>query len=185
MAEIYEQLRALELELKIRELHQRERWEARKVSSLFGRLIITNLIWMNGAAASSVPVIASFMGIASLPWREKQALLFWPSAAFAFGLVCASLCAIAAHSIYLKRSDKARYEQDTEVSAFRAAYPACAKNPDFKPAESETAECVGESQRAIAWAFVAAQFLGWMSLAGLLTGWFWILQAEAPHVPSH
>lgn len=177
MAEIFENLRALELELKIRELHQREQLEARKVSSLFGRLVITNLIWMNGAAASSVPVIASFMGIAALPWREKQALLLWPSAAFAFGLTCALLCAIGSYLTYMRTSDDALSERDIEVAAFRAAYT-------YPPSLAlDNGDAKGGGARRINWAVAASQFLGWLSLFSLLTGWFWILQAEAPHTP--
>jgi hypothetical protein len=183
MAELYEHLRALELELKIRELHQRERWEARKVSALLARVIITNLIWMNGAAASSVPVIASFMGIGSLPWQEKLALLLWPSAAFAFGLTCALLCAIIAYLAYLRTSDLADNERDAEVAAFREAHPTYASSLALKPQDGDNTERLRGSLCAIRWASFASQLLGWLSLAALLTGWFWILEVEAPHAP--
>lgn len=82
-----------EFELKFKEFYHKRSLEAQKLATEFTKIIVTNLIWINAAGIGALPVTTSFVGISSLRWEEKYALIYKPMWLFAGGLVAAIVCA--------------------------------------------------------------------------------------------
>ncbi len=157
-------IRQQELELKVRELYQKQFSDAQRAAVDFSKLIVTNFIWINAAGQGSLPVSAVFLGIGDVPWPQKFPLMFGPGLGFAGGLFSGLICALATYYNF----DAIAKNADFAIGEIRLTHPTTAQNEEFKgkvEAHRDRSAKFASAASTRIWAtLIISHLLGWISL---------------------
>ncbi|MGJ0534289.1 hypothetical protein [Methylocystis sp.] len=169
-----------EHELKVRELYAKHILETQRLSIEFSKLIVTNLVWINAAGLGSLPVVASFIGIATLPWAQKFSLLIAPIIGFAVGLFSALFCALAIYFNYMHHATFYSHSCDSEISAIRTIHPLYSEMTEFRQnVDKARAECIrngSKSELFVNTTYYVSHLLGWMSAISFVVACYYLLK---------
>ncbi|WP_363348306.1 hypothetical protein [Methylocystis echinoides] len=186
MENISDPLKWAEYELKLREFHLKKYFEATRLSADFSKLMVTNLIWINAAGLGALPVIANFIGISTIPWAGKFALLFCPGLLFAFGLIFGLLCALTAYFNYESIARHADHDCAVELHSVRIVQPAVIANPEYKALfenEREKSTILSKSARGrVQFTLIASHMVGWLSLLCFVGACYQLMSISPPLV---
>ncbi len=167
--------------LKFRDHHAKRAVESEKQATEYGKLIFTNLIWVNAAGIGTLHVTTQMLGIASLEWSEKYEIIKWPGLFFICGLFSALLGAFAA---YLNFGALAELHDQKSVQEWAAIYSAAAETPEeFRQkwaAEAQSAQvkitCLGHRITLLIWASI---LLGFLSAGAFLFACYQFIKVQA------
>ncbi len=177
-------IRWQELELRVRELYNKQFSDAQRAAVDFSKLIVTNLIWINAAGLGSLPVTAAFLGIGDMPWPQKFPLLLGPGLAFAAGLFSALMCALATYYNFDAIAKNADFSCWREIGDIRLTHPATAQDDDCKGRVEAQRDCSAksatEASKRTRSTLILSHLLGWASLLCFLFACYLLITVSRP-----
>ncbi len=177
-------IRQQELELKVRELYQKQFSDAQRAAVDFSKLIVTNLIWINAAGLGSLPVSAAFLGIGDVPWPQKCPLMFGPGLGFAGGLFSGLICALATYYNFDAIAKNADFACWREIGEIRLTHPTTAQNEEFRGKveahRDRSAKSASKANTRIWATFLISHLLGWISLFCFLFACYLLITVSRP-----
>lgn len=168
MANFDDPIQSQELDLRVRELYNKQFSDAQRSAVDFSKLILTNLIWINAAGLGSLPVTAAFLGIGDMPWSQKFPMILGPGLAFATGLFSALMCALATYYNFDAIAKNANFACAREIGDIRLTHPEAARNEEFRgrveAQRDHSAKSATEASKRTRATLILSHLLGWASL---------------------
>jgi hypothetical protein len=155
----------IEFQLKLREFHQREMLDARKASTQFSKLILSNLCFINAGGLASLPVIATFLRLEQTATQRIELFLL-PTVGFIFGLLLALLSAFFTYKNFSFWRDLAERNCDTDIASYTRGH--APENSEFRAqVEASLDKAKTRSEKAMGrvnWSYSLGMICGWLSM---------------------